>query len=342
MKLSGRDTQRFCKQPDTSLKGALIHGPDAGMIAVRRRELVSALLGADKDDLRITNLTAADVRKDTSLLDTELKARGFFPGRRIVVIESTTDGLSKLIGSVLGTTTTDDAFLILTAGMLPARSSLRQLFERANNLAALQQFQDSPGPNDIEDMLKSAGMTHGVTPDGLDALTHYAATADYGSFLQAIEMISIFDMSRDAPLSSKEIDLILPAGQETEIDAFIDAVTHGNPADIGPQMRRLQTSGVNAVTLLIALQRQFRQLLLAATAPGGPEAGLARIRPPLWGARKSAMQALLRRWQPRRLEQATQILFETDSKVRSSSNVPDMALIERCSLRLAMMARRAS
>ena len=51
------------------------------------------------------------------------------------------------------------------------------------------------------------------------------------------------------------------------------------------------------------------------------------------------MQALLRRWQPRRLEQANQILFEADSKVRSSANAPDMALVERCSLRLAMMAR---
>ena len=339
MKLSGRDTPRFCKNPDTSLKGALIHGPDSGMIAVRRRELVSALLGPEPDDLRLTSLNAADVRKDTSLLDAEMKARGFFPGRRIVVVESATDGLSKPVSAVLETTTTEDAFLILTAGVLPARSSLRKLFEQSGDIAALQQFQDAPGPNDIEDLLKAAGLKHGVTPDALEALSHYATTADYGSFVQLVDMISVFGIGRETPISFDEIAKVLPAGQETEIDSFVDAVAHGNPANIGPQMRRLETSGVNAVTLLIALQRQFRQLLLAASAPGGPEAGLARIRPPLWGARKSAMQALLRRWQPRRLEQANQILFEADSKVRSSANAPDMALVERCSLRLAMMAR---
>ena len=339
MKLSGRDTPRFCRNPDTSLKGALIHGPDPGMIAVRRRELVSALLGPEPDDMRLSSLHAADVRKDASLLDTELKSRGFFPGRRIVVIESATDGLSRPVTDVLESTTTEDAFLILTAGVLPARSSLRKLFEQSREVASLQLFQDAPGPQDIEDLLKSAGLKHGVTADGLDALTRHASAADYGSFLQTIEMISLFGASRDAPMSADEVSMILPSGQETEIDAFVDAVAHGNPANVGPQLRRLETSGVNAVTLLIALQRQFRQLLLAASAPGGPEAGLSRIRPPLWGARKSSMQSLLRRWQPRRLEQTNQILFEADGKVRSSANAPDMALVERCSLRLAMMAQ---
>lgn len=311
------------------------------MLSIRRRELVSALLGPEHDDLRLTHLSAAEVRKDASLLDSELKARGFFPGRRVVVINAATDGLSKPVSSVLETTTNEDAFLILTAVALPARSSLRKLFEPAKDLVALQQFQDTPGPSDINELLKSAGLTHGATPDGLDALTHYASSTDYSSFLQVIEIISLFNAGGEQPISSEDILLILPAGQESEIDAFIEAVANGNPACIGPHLRRLQTSGVNAVTLLIALQRQFRQLLFAASAPGGPEAGLAKIRPPLWGARKAAMQALLRRWQSQRLEQANQILFEADSKVRSSANIPDMALVERCALRLAMIARGA-
>ena len=86
------------------------------MLSIRRRELVSALMGPEHDDLRLTHLNVADVRKDASLLDAELKARGFFPGRRVVVIDAATDGLTKSISGVLETTTTEDAFMILTPG----------------------------------------------------------------------------------------------------------------------------------------------------------------------------------------------------------------------------------
>lgn len=339
MKLSGRETARFCANPDLSLKGALIHGPDPGVIADRRRMLVESVLGGEKEDLRISQLQSSEVRKDASLLDTELKSQGFFPGRRVVVVDAATDGLSKGLGEILEDVTVEDAFLVLTAGILPARSSLRKLFESSNALISLQQFQETLGPSDIEESLRASGCTRGLSTGALEHLVSYAGTSDYGSFQQLIEIIAVYSLSVEREITDDDISKLLPAGQDSEVDIFVDAVAHGNAPAVGPTLRRLQTGGVNPVSVLIALQRQFRQLMLASTAPGGPEAGLAMIRPPLWGARKSAMQSLLRRWSGRRLEQANQILFETDGNVRSSGNLPDIAVIERCALRLAMMAR---
>lgn len=339
MKLSGRDAARFCKNPDHSLKAALIHGPDAGTVAVRRRELTAALLGEDADDLRLSQLQAADVRKDASLLDTELKARGFFPGRRVVVVESATDGMSKTLSAILDTTDIEDAFLVLTAGVLPARSSLRKLFENDHSLAGLHLFQEIPNHTDIDEMLRNAGLKHGVEPDGAAILAELARNTDYGSFTQLIDLIAIFGVNQTTPLTAESISNVAPVQQDAEVDRFIEAVAHGKPTAIGPILSRLQVSGTKAVTLLIALQRQFRQMHLVGTAAGGPEAGLALVKPPLWGARKSEMQSLVRRWQPRRLEQAIQILLDTDASVRSSARAPEMAVVERCALRLAMMGR---
>lgn len=341
MKLAGRDVARFCKNPDINLIGALLYGPDAGIISVRRRELTRAILGEEPDDLRVSQIAAVDVRKDRSLLDTELKAKGFFPGRRIVIIESATDGMSKAFGEVLETVQVDDAFLILTAAQLPARSSLRKLFEGSRKLASLQLFQDAPGPNDIEDLLRSSGLSRGASPEAVSLLTEIAQGMDYGSFLQIIDIIILYASHTAAELTAEQVTSIAPVAQDSEVDRFVDAVSHGNAANIGPILKRLETNGTNAVTLLIALQRQFRQMLMVSSAEGGPEAGIASVRPPLWGARKSAMQSLMRRWRPNRLEQANQILFETDSNIRSSANLPAMAVLERCALRLAMMGRGA-
>ena len=339
MKLAGREAARFCKNPDHELKGALIHGPDAGTVSVRRRELTASLLGEAPDDLRQTQLQVADVRKDASLLDTELKARGFFPGRRVVIVEGVTDGMSKVLGEILATTDAEDAFLILTAGVLPGRSSLRKLFENDRALAGIHLFQETPNHADIEDMLRSAGLAQGVSPDGIQILAEVAQDMDYGSFIQLIEIIALYGIKRQDALSADDISSIIPVQQDAEIDRFIDAVVHGNPSAIGPILSRLEVSGTKAVGLLIALQRQFRQIHMVSSASGGPEAGLALVKPPLWGARKTAMQSLVRRWRPTRLEQAIQILFETDASVRSSTKAPEMAVVERCALRLAMMAR---
>ncbi len=341
MKLAGREAARFCKNPDHDLKAALIHGPDAGTVSVRRRELTAALLGEDSDDMRLAQLQAADVRKDVSLLDTELKARGFFPGRRVVTIEGATDGMTKALAEVLDTTNTEDAFLILTAGVLPARSSLRKLFENDRSLVGIHLFQEIPNHSDIEDLLRSAGLAQGVSPEGIQVLAETAQGTNYGSFLQLIEIIAIFGLNGTEPLSADDIAALVPVQQDAEVDRFVDAVVHGNPAAIGPILSRLEVGGTKAVGLLIALQRQFRQIHMVSSAAGGPEAGLALIKPPLWGARKTAMQSLVRRWRPNRLEQAIQVLFETDASIRSSRKAPEMSVVERCALRLAMMARSA-
>ena len=339
MKLSGRDSARFCKSPDHKLKGALIHGPDAGSVSLNRRELTKALLGEDADELRITHLTAADVRKDISLLDTEFKARGFFPGRRVVTVDSATDGMTNALGTVLETVELDDAFLILTAGILPARSSLRKLFETGKDLVSLQLFQEAPGQSDIEGLLLEAGLKNGVDPEGMQILMGIAQGTDYGSFVQLVETIALFGIHRDRPLTGGEISAIVPMQQDEEVDRFVDAVAHGDLAAIGPILSRLRTGGTKSVTLLIALQRKFRQIYSVSVSPGGADAAITRIKPPLFGARKTAMQSLVRRWHPNRLEQAIQVLFETDASTRSSGKAPDMAALERCALRLAIMGR---
>ena len=77
-------------------------------------------------------------------------------------------------------------------------------------------------------------------------------------------------------------------------------------------------------------------LLQIASSQGG----MARVRPPLWGARREEITAQLRNWTGPRLEQANRLLFDTDGRLRSSDRAPDFALLERAALRLAIMAAR--
>ncbi len=85
MKLAGARAAAFCSKPDPALTGALIYGPDPGLVALRRRELIAAL--TEGEDMRLTRIEPMDAQKDPAGIDAALRAQGFFPGRRAVLIE---------------------------------------------------------------------------------------------------------------------------------------------------------------------------------------------------------------------------------------------------------------
>ena len=79
----------------------------------------------------------------------------------------------------------------------------------------------------------------------------------------------------------------------------------------------------------------------ATCDPGGLSSGLSKLRPPVYGPRRDRMQKQAMGWGSVRLELAIHILLETDLKLRSAGQTaPQMALVERCFIRLSMMGKR--
>ncbi len=332
MKRGAGETAAFCRAPDLALCGALLHGQDEGLVAMRRRELVEAVLGPGADPLRLTRLDAPAVRRDAAGLDTALRARGFFAGRALVLVDGATEAVADAVGQVLESVTPEDAFLVVTAGVLPARSSLRRLFEQAPHVAALPVAEEALGPQEIEARLGALGLRSGLEEEALARLATLATALDRACFDRLLETVAVYSLGAAGPLRADEIAFLAPSGLDAELDAFVDAVADGRPESVGPTLRRVVAAGASAVNLLLGLQRHFRQLMVADAAGGG--------RAPLWGARREVVRTQLRRWRRDRLELAARMLFETDARIRSAERAPAMALVERCALRLAMMAER--
>jgi DNA polymerase-3 subunit delta len=338
VKLAGARAAAFCTRPDPGKVGALLHGPDAGLVALRRRELVAAL--TDGDDLRLTRLEPGGAARDPAEIDAAMRARGFFPGRRVVLIEGAKDGLAAGLAGVLAEAGPEDACLVVTAEALPARSTLRRLFEGQAALVALGLYPEPPGRDELAALLDRAGLACGLTADAADALAAVAQAIDRGALMQLIETIAVFALDREAPLDAETLATLLPAAADSELDRLVAAVAEGQTAAVGPLLRRLTGAGVGPAAMLIAAGRHFRQLLGLAAARDGIDAALGRLRPPAFGPRRQALAAQARRWGPVRLETATRLLFQADRALRSPGGRPDLALVERCLIRLAMMVGR--
>ncbi len=340
MKLSPRDLAAFVQRPDPRVPGLLLFGADAMRVALRRAEVLAALIGAEGEaEMRLTRLAPADLREDPARLLDEVKATGFFPGARCVLFEGAADAQAPKVASALEAWRDGDAFVLVTAGQLTARSALRKLFETYPRALSAAIYDDPPGRDEIERILRDAGLTE-VNREAGAALADLAHRLDPGDFRQTVERIALYKLGDVDPLSVAEVADLAPDAGEAGIDEAVEAAADADVAALAPVLRRLQGQGVAPVALCIAATRHFRGLYVAAADPGGPGQGIARVRPPVFGPRRDRMRRQAQSWGAARLEQALQILTDTDLGLRSSAQTPRMALMERTLIRLAMLGRR--
>lgn len=337
MILKGIEASRYFSKPDPSKAGLLIAGADPMRVALKRQEVIAALIGPEGEgEMRLTRISAGELRKDGAALIDGIKAVGFFPGPRVVFVEDATDGLTAVIAEGLKEWKPGDAVIVVTAGGLTGKSTLKGLFDKAPHAFSAILYDDPPSREEIEDALKKAGLTS-IDREAMADLNTLARALDPGDFRQTLEKIALYKYGDSTPLTPADVAAMAPATVEAEVDDLLNAVADGRAREIGLLMRRLEGQGVLPVTLCIQAMRHFRALHLAASDPGGVQAGLMKAR--VFGPRRDAMQRQASAWGGRALEGAVSTLLETDLTLRSASRAPGMALMERALIRLAMMRR---
>ncbi len=340
MKLNGAAAAKYLSQPDATHTALLIFGADPMRVADKRQQAITALVGPQgEEEMRLIRINAADLRKDPALLDDAIKAQGFFPGHRVAFVEDATDGLAKLIEAALSDWQAGDAQVVITAGQLTAKSALRKVVEGHRNAIAIGLYDDPPTMADIERSLAAASIPQ---PDRevMDALMALASTLEPGDFRQTLEKVSLYKRGDDTPLSIADVMANAPQSAEVDVDDILEVVATGQVELLGPLMRNLSAQGVTPVTLCIGAMRHFRRLHVVASDPGGPAAGVGRLRPPVFGPRRDKIVGQASRWGRDKLERALTALTDVDLQLRSANTAPPAALLERTLIRLTMMARR--
>lgn len=341
MKLSPRDATPYFAKPDPDRSGLLIYGNEAMRVALKRQQVLKALLGdGAEEEMRLTRMQAADLRKDPALLLDAVKAVGFFPGPRAVFVEEANDSAAPVIDAALRDWQPGDAQIIVTGGALKASSKLRKLFEAHPNSYAAGIYDDPPSRADIERSLAQTGLRD-VSVDSMAALVALSTELSPGDFNQTLEKLALYKHGDATPLTPEDVDVCAPQSNEAALDDMLNIVAEARSTEIGPILRRLQAQGTNAVSLCIGATRHFRTLYVAASDPGGAAAGVGRLRPPVFGKRRDRIIRQAQDWGPNRLEDALTLLTDTDLHLRSAGQTaPAMALMERALIRLAMMTRK--
>lgn len=342
MNLSGGEISRYLARPDPTRPGLLIHGQDAMRVALKRTEVVDALTGENAEhEMRLTRLPGSGLKRDPAQVTDAMRAAGFFPGPRVVLIDDTPDSASEAVAAALSDWRAGDAVIVVAAGSLGKSSALRKLFEGHPRAVSAAIYDDPPTEDDVRRWLQAAGLPD-VPRAALSDMMVLSRLLDPGDLRQTIDRIGLYKHDDLTPLTGDEIALLAPLTQDADLDEMIHLVAEGRVAEVTRMMRRVEGQGVSPVTLCITALRHFKALHLAAADPAGPGTALSRARPPVFGPRRDRMARQAQAWGMGPLEEGMRVLLDTDLTLRSASRAPQMALVERVLIRLAMMPARRS
>ncbi|HYM32760.1 MAG TPA: DNA polymerase III subunit delta [Candidatus Cybelea sp.] len=340
MKIPPRNVARFLARPDEKIVAVLIFGPDGGMVRERAESLAVKVAGDTKDAFRVGTLTMAEIADEPGRLLEEAAALSLTGGRRVVRIAAAGDRLSGPLEAVLQSGAAD-ALVVIEAGDLPARSSLRKLCETADNAAAIACYADDAETLEvlIESVLSQAGLA--IDDDALDFLKTRLG-GDRGVSRGELDKLVTYMGAKSKSVRLEDAEACIGDSSALSIDTMLDAVASGDSRALDRALERSLEMGESPVGLLRAAQRHLQRLHLGAglLAQGMPaDAVLNRLRVPRHPRRQQAMRDQLRRWPLARAQTALDLLLEAEIECKATGARAD--LLCRVALRrVANAARR--
>lgn len=258
-KLSGGRIASFLKSPDPSCLVVLLFGPDQGLVRERADAIVRAVIGGLDDPFRVVVLSGASVKDDPPRLRDEAAALSLTGGRRIVRIREATDAIGEIVADFLSDPA-GEALIVLEAGELNKRSSLRRACEEAPNGAAIACYGDRPDElaGFVRESLRERGIR--ISDDALSALVDLLG-ADRLVVRSEIEKLITY--VGDKKTVDRD-DVAASAGDSAEhsLDDIVYAAFDGDVNALDESLWKAFAEGVSPVSVLRAAQRHLSRVLL--------------------------------------------------------------------------------
>jgi DNA polymerase-3 subunit delta len=333
----------FVKKPSPAVAAVLLYGPDEGLIRERMNLLTGNVVADIRDPFNVVELAAKQLAENPARLMDEVLSISMLGGRRVVRVHGAGDDVTPAVRSVLDALGPADNLVLISGGELSPRSSLRLLFENAENGAAIPCYVEDERDigRVIGDSLKTAGYT---IPS--EAVSYMAGNVVGDRAVARSEVEKLITYMGGAQKSISLDDVIACVGNSAAL-SLDDLARHVASGQFGEAERILEhvlSEGIPAVTVLRNLQNHFLRLHVSKARMQRGESmedSLKKLRPPLFFKVKSAFEFQLSAWNLNQLEQALALLSGVEAKCKQTASDPH-TLCSRAVLSLSQIGLRAA
>ncbi len=346
MKISGARIQSFLRRPGSEIAGVLLFGPDQGLVRERARSLALSVVDDLGDPFRVVKMTGQTVKDDPPRLIDEAAQLSMTGGRRVIWVREATDGVSSNFQDVLELEAGQN-LVIAEAGNLAPKSSLRKLFEKAKNAAAIGCYEDGAG--DLENIIQETLGRFGLSPSP-DAKVFLIENLGGNRLVSRgeLEKLALYvggDLNGEGPATrTVEVeDAVACIGDSAamSLDFVVYAAASGNARELDRTLERAYLEGTSPIGVLRAMSGHLQKLHLALGSVAGgqsPDRALQSLRPPIFFKFKSQFQAQMRQWGLGRVARAMDLLTEAEIDCKSTG-LPAAQVCHRALIRIAQAAR---
>lgn len=338
MKVAANRIEGFLRKPHDGLVAALFFGPDDGLVRERARALAKGLVGDLSDPFRVSELSGTDVKADPPALIDAARQLPMTGERAVVFVREATDGVAETLAQVLEGDGGGN-LVVVEAGNLAKSSSLRKLFEKAANAAAVGCYADDA--RGLAGVVAETLERHGLKADA-EARAFLAANLGSDRLVSRSELEKLALYCQGKGTVTLE-DAMAAVGDSTamSLETLVFAVTGGDQRALDRAFERAMVEGTSPVRILRFLQNHLQRLHFAramVAAGETPEKAMAKLRPPVFFKFASPFRAQLRQWRPEGLAQALALATEAEVDCKSTG-FPDRAGCHRALMRIAQAAR---
>jgi DNA polymerase-3 subunit delta len=335
MIVKSSEADRIARNPPRGLIAALVFGPDSGLARERSEILLKTVVEDLSDPFRVSDLDEQTLANDPARLFDEAASISMLGGRRVVRVRSASNALAKLFEAFLAEPT-GDALVVVEAGDLAKGSALRNVFEAADNAAAIPCYLDSARElsDVVRDALKAEGLS--IAPDALeDAVSRLGS--DRGVTRRELEKLVLYARGQKQ-VTLEDVRASMGDEAEARIEEACDAAGLGELPRLDLALERLWTADVSPVAVLRQAMSHFQRLLLVGAAREGVDEAIKRLRPPLHFSRVSAFKSQAQKWNEARLLDALDLLLEGEALCKTTG-VPAEAVCGRALFNVASMGK---
>ncbi len=342
VKVANRAIDVFLDAPRAGVVAVLLYGEDNGLVRERAARLAVAVVDDPNDPFRVAEVNAAMLKEVPTRLFDEMAALSLTGGRRLVRLDRAGNGNSAAIEAVLDdpAISTSDSLLLVEAGALAPRDSLRKLFETRKNAAAIPCYLDDGRL--LETLISEIMGQHGlqVEPSAMAYLCDNLGT-DRQITRSELEKLALYKGRNGGAVSLDDAEANVGDGAPMARDDVALAAASGDQAGLDRALMKCRIAGESPIAILRAVIRHLQRLhLLSLKAANGADIGelIKSFRPPIFFKHQPQMQRQLQDWRPQRLAQALNILTEAELDCKTTG-LPADAICGRALIRIANAAK---
>jgi DNA polymerase-3 subunit delta len=331
--LKGRDIDRFIARPDIEEGVILVYGPDAGLVHETGERLLKHY--SSDGGMGLVTLDGAEVDADPGRLIVEAKTSSLFGDKRVVRVR----GAGKSIASLPALLEDPaGAIVVIEAGNLAPRDSLRAQIEANKNARALPCYADSD-----ETILRL--ITETFNKEGIAADPDVATTLrdilgnDREVTRRELEKLVLF-ATASKRLTRDDVLTLCADNAVSAIDDVADAIGTGHPEALEIALARALANSVDGQRLLGAVTQHFltlRRWRAGVDAGKSPRDVLDSGWPKPHFARRAALEQQIRLWSDTAIAGAADRLLDATAESRKNYALAE-TIMRRALLSLARQA----